>query len=78
MDRFYNFTTPITAVYLCDDYIANDIIVPLTMKFFQNALVETLKITVSQYTTFKMGHTGIFRRKFENNLWLLLANIIVK
>jgi predicted alpha/beta hydrolase len=77
-DRFYNFTTPITAVYISDDYIANDKTVPLMMQFFPNAPVEILKIAVKEYTRFKVGHTGIFSRKFENNLWLLLTGIIAK
>jgi predicted alpha/beta hydrolase len=76
MDKFYQFTTPISAVYISDDYIANDKTVPLMMKFFPNAPQEILKIRVEQYTKFKVGHTGIFRRKFENNLWPLLVGVI--
>ncbi len=76
MDKFYQFTTPITAVYISDDYIANDKTVPLMMKFFPNAPQEILKIQVEQYTKFKVGHTGIFRRKFEKNLWAVLMGVI--
>jgi predicted alpha/beta hydrolase len=75
-DKFYQFTTPITAVYISDDYIANDKTVPLMMKFFPNAPQEILKIQVEQYTKFKVGHTGIFRRKFEKNLWAVLMGVI--
>jgi predicted alpha/beta hydrolase len=76
MDKFYHFTTPISAVYISDDYIANDKTVPLMMKFFPNAPQEILKIQVEQYTKFKVGHTGIFRRKFEKNLWAVLVGVI--
>jgi predicted alpha/beta hydrolase len=76
MDKFYQFTTPISAVYISDDYIANDKTVPLMMKFFPNAPQEILKIQVEQYTKFKVGHTGIFRRKFEKNLWAVLMGVI--
>ena len=78
MDKFYHFTTPITAVYISDDYIANDKTVPLMMKFFPNSPKKILKLHVSDYTTDKVGHTGIFRKKFENNLWPELITIIEK
>jgi predicted alpha/beta hydrolase len=76
MDKFYQFTTPIRAVYISDDYIANDKTVPLMMGFFPNSPFEILKIPVEKHTKLKVGHTGIFRRKFENNLWPLLVGII--
>jgi predicted alpha/beta hydrolase len=75
-DKFYRFTTPITAVYISDDYLANDKTVPLMMGFFPNSPFEILKIQVEKHTALKVGHTGIFRRKFENNLWPLLVGII--
>lgn len=77
-DRFYDFTIPITAVYISDDYIANDKTVPLMMKFFPNSPQEILKLPVAEHTPHKVGHTGIFRKKFENDLWPLLTGIIEK
>jgi predicted alpha/beta hydrolase len=76
MDKFYNFTTPITALYISDDYIANDKTARLMMDFFPNSPLEILKIQVEKYTKLKVGHTGVFRRKFENNLWPLLVGVI--
>lgn len=75
-DAFYRFTTPITAVYTSDDFIANDTTVPLMMKFFPDSPQTILKLTVQQHTREKVGHTGIFRKKFEKNLWPLLAEVI--
>lgn len=76
MDKFYDFTIPITAVYTSDDYIANDKTVPLMMNFFPNSPQAMFKLSVTENTIHKVGHTGIFRKKFENDLWPLLTDII--
>jgi predicted alpha/beta hydrolase len=78
MDKFYNFTRPITALYMSDDYIANDKTAPLMKEFFPNAPYEICKIPIKKYTTDKVGHTGIFRKKFENSLWPVLISTIEK
>ncbi|NOT74398.1 MAG: alpha/beta fold hydrolase [Cyclobacteriaceae bacterium] len=75
-DRFDKFEVPITALYMDDDYIANDITVPLMMEFFPNAAREIKKIKVSDYTVEKAGHVDIFRKKFEYTLWPLLVEEI--
>jgi predicted alpha/beta hydrolase len=75
-DKFYEFTTPITAIYTSDDFIANDKTVPLMMKFFPNSPQKIMKLAVEEYTLDKVGHAGIFRKKFEKNLWPLLVNMI--
>lgn len=75
-DNFKNFTRPITVVYTSDDYIANDLTVPLMMRFFPNAPMEVMKISVKNYTNQKVGHTGIFRKRFEDSLWPLLINML--
>jgi predicted alpha/beta hydrolase len=76
MDRFYNFTIPITAIYTCDDYIANDKTAALMMQFFPNAPCKLIKLDVSKYTDLKVGHTGIFRKRFESVFWPWLLRII--
>ena len=68
MDKFYAFTTPITVVYISDDYIANDKTVPLMMKFFPNSPQEIFKLSVRKHTQERVGYTGIFRKKFRRNL----------
>ncbi len=75
-DKFYQFTVPITSVYTSDDFIANDKTVPLMMKFFPNAPQKIVKLRVKDFTHEKVGHTGIFRKKFANELWPLLADVI--
>jgi len=75
-DRFYNFTIPITAIYMSDDFIANDKTAPLMMKFFPNAPCKLIKLEVNKYTNQKVGHTGIFRKRFEFILWPWLLNTI--
>lgn len=73
-DRFYQLTIPVTALYTSDDYIANDKTVPLMMKFFPNAKVDIRKINIERYTRDKVGHSGIFRKKFKQTLWPLIVN----
>jgi predicted alpha/beta hydrolase len=75
-DKFYDFTVPITAVYLSDDYIANDITAPLMSKFYPNSTFDVLKLQVKRYTSHKVGHSGIFKKKFQNSLWPLLVDIV--
>lgn len=77
-DKFYSFITPITAVYTSDDPIANDKTVPLMMEFFPHAEVDIIKIPVADYTNEKVGHTGLFRKKFEKELWPVLVKVIEK
>jgi predicted alpha/beta hydrolase len=75
-DQFFRFTIPITAVYTSDDFIANDKTVPLMMNFFPNSPQKIMKLPVREYTRDKVGHTGIFRKKFKNNFWPLLVDVI--
>jgi predicted alpha/beta hydrolase len=75
-DRFYDFTIPITAIYASDDYIANDRSAPLMMQFFPNAPCRLIKLDVHKYTEQKVGHTGMFRKRFESILWPWLLRII--
>ena len=75
-DKFYDFNVPITAVYLSDDYIANDITAPLMSKFYPNSTFDVLKLQVNRYTSHKVGHSGIFKKKFKNSLWPLLVDIV--
>lgn len=75
-DKFYGFTVPITSIYMSDDELANDTTAPLMMNFFPDSPSEVYKLQVEKYTTCKVGHTGIFRKKFQDNLWPLLVDII--
>ena len=52
---------------MSDDQLANDKTAPMMMKFFPDSPHKIYKMPVEKYTTYKVGHTGIFRKKFENN-----------
>ncbi|MBC7902661.1 MAG: alpha/beta fold hydrolase [Gemmatimonadaceae bacterium] len=75
-DKFYGFTTPITSLYMSDDYLANDKTAQLMMGFFPDSPQELYKLPVEEFTSEKVGHVGIFRKKFENDLWPVLAEVI--
>ncbi|MFW2477838.1 MAG: alpha/beta fold hydrolase [Sediminibacterium sp.] len=75
-DKFYGFDIPITSVYMSDDPLANDTTAPMMLSFFPDAKYELLKLYVDEYTHCPVGHVGIFRKKFQNNLWPLLVEII--
>ncbi len=73
---FNDFNIPITALYISDDHIANDLTAPLMMQFFPNSPFKLIKVDVKRYTKLKVGHTGIFRKRFEESLWPYLLNTI--
>jgi predicted alpha/beta hydrolase len=75
-DRFHNFTIPITAIYTSDDYIANDKTASMMMQFFPNAPRELIKLEVRNFTSYRVGHVGIFRKRFEFVLWPWLLHTI--
>lgn len=75
-DKFYGFTVPITAIYMSDDNLANDKTAPMMMNFFPDAPKEIYKLGVDIYTDQEVGHTGMFRKKFENVLWPVLVDMI--
>jgi predicted alpha/beta hydrolase len=77
-DKFYGFTTPLTSIYMSDDKLANDKTAPMMMQFFPDAVQKVYKLPVEKYTTLKVGHVGMFRKKFENTLWPILMEIIEK
>lgn len=75
-ERFYDISIPLHSIYMSDDFIANDKTVPLMTNFFPNAQHFTHKIMAEEFTTQRVGHIGMFRKKFENSLWPLLVSII--
>lgn len=77
-DKFYGFNLPITSIYISDDPLANDTTAPLMMRFFPDSPSAIYKLNVEDYTSCEVGHSGIFRKKFQNTLWPLLVDIINK
>lgn len=74
--RFYNFYTPIVAIYTSDDYIANDKTVPALLAFYPNAPQKIIKINIKEIGEKNLGHTGIFRKRVEKKLWPLIIDTI--
>jgi predicted alpha/beta hydrolase len=66
---FPDFKAPITAIHTSDDYIANKKTVAKLLEFYPNSPAETYCIDPKEHGFSKIGHTGIFRKKFENSLW---------
>lgn len=66
---FSDFTAPITAIHTSDDYIANKKTVAKLLEFYPNSDSKSYCIEPKEYGFSKIGHTGIFRKKFENSLW---------
>ena len=56
--------------------MANDKTAPLMLRFFPNTRTKLIKLDVEQYTSQKVGHVGVFRKKFMNSLWVKLIEII--
>lgn len=77
LNRYLSFSIPIIAIYMSDDYIANDKTAPLMQHFFPKAAYQIHKIQVEKYTPYSVGHTGIFRRRFEYTLWPILLDLII-
>lgn len=73
---FTDFTAPISAVHTSDDYIANKRTVPRLLDFYPNSPNKITCIKPGDYGFSAIGHTGIFRKKFENTLWPLLLSEI--
>lgn len=73
---FAHFTAPITSIYPSDDYISNDRTVKELLAFFPAAPNNLVRIKPADYGLKKIGHTGLFRRKHENNLWPLVVEAI--
>lgn len=76
MDKFYSFKTPVISVYTSDDYMANEKTARLMLSFFPNAPSRLIKLQVERYTAHKVGHAGIFSKKFHRDLWAELIEII--
>lgn len=74
--KFYNFRIPVTSVYTSDDYMANFKTAQSILNFYPNAPSRIIKLQVERYTEYKVGHAGIFRKKFHRDLWTELMSLI--
>lgn len=76
IDRFTDFKQPITAIHPSDDYIANPKTVKALLDFFPNAEKKTIMINPSSVGAKKIGHMGIFSRRFQNTIWPIILEEI--
>ncbi len=60
---------PIHAYIIEDDPIANEKSVADLLKGYKNAKISTEIIKVADYQVKKIGHLGLFSRRFKENLW---------
>lgn len=75
---FKNIKTKITAISIEKDTYAPKNAVNWLTKKFRNADVKELHLRGNDYQIKEIGHFGIFREKFKNNLWKLLLSEIEK
>jgi predicted alpha/beta hydrolase len=73
---FTDFIAPITAIYTSDDYIANKTTVAKLLEFYPNSKIKTICIKPNDFCLQKIGHTGIFRKQCEKDLWPMIVNEI--
>ncbi len=73
---FENITAPIKAIQIQDDPLANSVTCSKLLKYYSNAKIELEEIHPQQYGVPKIGHTGLFSRKFKNTLWTKIVGEI--
>jgi predicted alpha/beta hydrolase len=61
--------TPITAIHITDDPLANEVTANKLLRYYKNANIKIRKISPESLSEKKIGHTGFFSRKFKNTLW---------
>jgi predicted alpha/beta hydrolase len=75
-NKFYDFKVPITSIYLSDDPITNYKTASSLLELYPNSKTELVKLNVKDYTNEKVGHIGVFRKKFSNTLWTVLLSYL--
>jgi len=66
---FNQITTPIIAIQILDDPIANQITANKLLKYFESAPIDKRVIAPQEVGVEAIGHTGFFSRKFRDSLW---------
>lgn len=66
---FDKIDTPITAIQIQDDPLANKVTSNKLLQYYSNAPIEVQEVIPNEYGVDKIGHTGYFSRKFKNSLW---------
>lgn len=72
----HQITTNITSISIEHDFYAPKEAVDELAQKYTNAKVKRMHLTPKAYNVNELGHFGIFRTKFRENVWLLLWNEI--
>ncbi|MEO1053494.1 MAG: alpha/beta hydrolase [Bacteroidota bacterium] len=70
-------TTPIKALYVEDDPIANDKSVGQLLSFYNQSNIEKERIDLASYQLKSLGHFGFFSRKQKDKLWHLPVDYLL-
>ncbi len=71
----YNeISMPIKAYWTTDDPIANAVTVPALLRHFRKADIMNESIRPADYGVKRIGHFGLFSRKFKERFWSKLVN----
>lgn len=75
---FKKITSKIVSISIDDDSYAPKEAVDWFINQYKNAEIKKNHLSPIQYNTKHIGHFGVFREKFSNNLWKLLLNYILE
>jgi len=73
---FNQIKSKITAISIENDSFAPKEAVDWLTQKFENAEIKRIHLEPKKYDTKNIGHFGIFKEKFKNNLWKLLLDEI--
>ena len=74
---YYNqIKTPLTSIQISDDIIANEVTSNKILSYYSNAKISINKVTPKSLNVSKIGHTGLFSRRFKENIWAGILNEI--
>lgn len=65
---------PIKAYWTTDDPIANAVTVPALLRHFRKADIMNESIRPADYGVKRIGHFGLFSRKFRERFWTKIVN----
>jgi predicted alpha/beta hydrolase len=67
---YYNqIKVPLTSIQISDDKIANEITANKILSYYTNAKISINNITPKLLNVDKIGHTGLFSRRFTATIW---------
>ena len=73
---FKNIKVPLVSFSIENDQFAPKEAVDWLTKRYENAEIKRTHLIAKDFNTNKIGHFGIFREKFKNNIWELLLTEI--